>query len=176
MQVVLGVVYAPVLDEMFTAIQGKGSFCNGLPLHVAECEDLQSALIATELGVARDERTVDAVFDRVAAVAAASRSVRCTGSCAMNLCGVALGRLDGFYEIGFGGPWDVAAASLIVTEAGGEVLDPSGRHFDVMSRRVLAGSPKVAAYLAGILKRRKLSEMEPQEPAARPVNGLTRLA
>eukprot|EP00983_Pelagomonas_calceolata_P109784 1159596-Pelagomonas_calceolata.AAC.6 len=54
------------------------------------------------------------------------QSVRCTGSCALNLCSVAAGRVDAFYEIGFGGCWDVAAGALIVLEAGGAVIDPSG--------------------------------------------------
>lgn len=54
-------------------------------------------------------------------MAAATRGIRCLGSCALNLCGVAMGRLDAFYEIGFGGPWDVAAAALILEEAGGQV-------------------------------------------------------
>jgi len=59
----------------------------------------------------------------------------------MNLCGIAMGRLDCFYEINFGGPWDVAAGALILEEAGGEVLDPfGGGPLDLMNRRVLAGS------------------------------------
>jgi len=52
------------------------------------------------------------------------RGIRCLGSCALNLCGVAMGRLDAFYEVGFGGPWDVAAAALILEEAGGQVPPP----------------------------------------------------
>lgn len=58
-------------------------------------------------------------------VAAATRGIRCLGSCALNLCGVAMGRLDAFYEIGFGGPWDVAAAAIILEEAGGQVRGSS---------------------------------------------------
>ena len=52
--------------------------------------------------------------------------VQCSGSCALNLCSVAAGRCDVFYEIGFGGPWDVAAGALVLTEAGGVVADPAG--------------------------------------------------
>ncbi|GFQ00021.1 inositol monophosphatase 1 [Phtheirospermum japonicum] len=68
------------------------------------------------------------------------RSLRMSGSCALNLCGVAAGRLDLFYEVGFGGPWDVAAGALIVTEAGGLVFDPSGKDFDITSQRVAASN------------------------------------
>jgi inositol-phosphate phosphatase / L-galactose 1-phosphate phosphatase len=164
LQVVVGVVYCPILEEMYTAQRGQGAFCNGESLSISSVTALDQALVATELGVTRDDETVDAIFDRISAVASASRSIRCTGSCAMNLVSVACGRLDGFYEIGFGGPWDVAAASIILTEAGGTVTDPAGGPFDVMSRRVLGGTPAVAEALAAIVGARKLSSKEPVVP------------
>lgn len=68
------------------------------------------------------------------------RSLRMCSSCALNLCGVACGRLDLFYEIEFGGPWDVAAGAVIVKEAGGFVFDPSGTQFDLAARRVAASN------------------------------------
>ena len=61
----------------------------------------------------------------------------------MNMCSVAMGRLDGFYEIGFGGPWDCVAGAVIVREAGGDVCDPSGSAFDIYARRVLCGNAKI---------------------------------
>ncbi|XP_073297317.1 inositol-phosphate phosphatase-like [Primulina huaijiensis] len=64
-----------------------------------------------------------------------------SGSCALNLCGIACGRLDLFYELGFGGPWDVAAGAVIVTEAGGLVFDPSGKDFDITSQRIAVSNP-----------------------------------
>ena len=79
----------------------------------------------------------------------------------MNMCGVAMGRLDAYYEVGFGGPWDVAGASLIVTEAGGMMLDTKGTTFDIMSRRVLCGSPAIALKIAEALKDCKTSPQEP---------------
>ncbi|KAJ6845855.1 inositol-phosphate phosphatase-like [Iris pallida] len=63
-----------------------------------------------------------------------------SGSCALNLCGVACGRIDIFYELGFGGPWDVAAGVVIVQEAGGLVFDPSGEDYDIMSQRIAASN------------------------------------
>lgn len=75
----------------------------------------------SQIGVQRDPSTVKATFGRIEALTSKVRSVRATGSCAMNMCGVAMGRLDAFYEIGFGGPWDCAAAAIVVREAGGMV-------------------------------------------------------
>ncbi|CAG9462702.1 unnamed protein product [Pedinophyceae sp. YPF-701] len=160
--VVLGVVYNPILDEMFTAVRGAGAFLNGKPIKVSSQANLGRALVATEIGVSQDEETQTAVFDRLANLGRATRSMRCSGSCAMNLCGVAMGRLDAFYEIGFGGPWDVAAASVILEEAGGHVLDPFGGPFDVMSCRVLGTNGVISQAVAEILAASKRSLREPQ--------------
>lgn len=73
-----------------------------------------------------------------------------------------MGRLDGFYEIGFGGPWDVAAASLILTEAGGKVADPAGGKFELHSRRVMGTNAELCEGLAGIIAAAKCSPAEPQ--------------
>ena len=90
-----------------------------------------------------------------------TRSIRAQGSCALDLCSVACGRLDFMYEIGFGGCWDCAAGALIVQEAGGEVLDPAGGPFNVMSRRVLAGNRFVTRSAAQILASQPLGASEP---------------
>ncbi len=111
-RVVVGVVHNPVLNETYTATRGGGARLNGAPISVSETAGLGSAVFATEVGTTRDAETVDAIFSRVRALTAATRGVRCCGSCAVNLCGVAMGRLDAFYEIGFGGCWDVAAGGL----------------------------------------------------------------
>jgi inositol-phosphate phosphatase / L-galactose 1-phosphate phosphatase len=163
-QVIVGVVFNPVLDEMFVAVRGEGATRNGSPIHVSGESQLGKALVATEIGVTRDQGTIEAVFHRVLHTASASRSLRCSGSCAMNIVGVAMGRLDAFFEVGFGGPWDVAAASLIVQEAGGTVLDPCGSTFDLMGRRVLAGTPAIAGQLALLLQGCKTSVAEPPPP------------
>jgi len=148
---ILGVVYNPVLDEMFKAIQGRGATLNGRPIRVSPTADLQSALIATEIGINRDEGSMRTAFSRIKALTSQSRSVRMSGSCACNMTSVACGRLDAFYEYGFGGPWDVAAAACILKEAGGEVLDPSGGKFDVMARRVLASNGRLGAQVTQVL-------------------------
>ncbi|XP_044981247.1 inositol monophosphatase 3 isoform X2 [Hordeum vulgare subsp. vulgare] len=112
----VGVVYNPIMNELFTAVRGKGAFLNGSPIRTSPQNELVKALMVTEI-----------------------RSIRMCGSLALNMCGVACGRLDLCYEIGFGGPWDVAAGALILKEAGGFVFDPSGDEFDLMAQR-MAGS------------------------------------
>ncbi|KAG7034001.1 Inositol monophosphatase 1, partial [Cucurbita argyrosperma subsp. argyrosperma] len=70
-----------------------------------------------------------------------ARSLRISGSCALSLCDIACGRIDLFYINGYGGPWDVAAGAVIVTEAGGLVYDPSGTQFDITATRVASSNP-----------------------------------
>lgn len=159
---VIGVVYNPILQEMFHAIRGGGAFLNEIPIKTSETKDLTSALFATELGTRRDDAFLDAAFARIRAVAKATRSVRACGSCALNLCSVAMGRLDAFFEIGLGGPWDMAAGALILQEAGGEVIDPAGGPFNVMSRRVLGTNGYLADSVSKILKDIPCAPNEPQ--------------
>jgi len=159
---VVGVVFNPVTNEFFAATKGEGATRNGEPCAPSPVTDLSTALICTELGVSRDPAVAAAVLGRVAALTAATRSLRSGGCCSLGLCSVACGRLDVFYEIGFGGAWDVAAGALIVREAGGRVLDPAGGAWDMMGRRVLAGAPGVAAAAAAVLARAPCAEGEPQ--------------
>lgn len=161
----VGVVYNPILEELFVAEAGKGAYLNGERIEASSTADLGDALIATEVGVSRDEQTMGMTFNRLQKIATASRSVRCNGSCALGLCSVACGRLDVFFEIGFGGCWDVAAGALIVREAGGEVLDPSGVPFGVMSRRVLGANAHLGKAAAAIINSCGCGEKEPQPPA-----------
>jgi inositol-phosphate phosphatase/L-galactose 1-phosphate phosphatase len=137
----VGVVYNPVMDELFTAIRGKGAFLNGKPIKVSSQTELVNSLLATGVGTGRDKSTVDASTNRINSLLFQVRSVRMIGSCALNLCGVACGRHDLFYTFGFGGPWDAAAGALIVNEAGGLVFDPSGKDFDITSHQIAASNP-----------------------------------
>ncbi|CAA2980393.1 L-galactose-1-phosphate phosphatase [Olea europaea subsp. europaea] len=137
----IGVVYNPIMDELFTAIHGEGAFLNGKPIKVSSQSELLKSLLATEAGTKRDKSTLDAATNRIHSLLFKVRSLRMTGSCALNLCGVACGRLDLFYELGFGGPWDIAAGAVIVNEAGGVVFDPSGKDLDITSQRIAASNP-----------------------------------
>lgn len=160
-EIVVGVVYNPVLDELFTAAKGKGSFLNGQPMHASDKAQLDQALLATEIGVSRDESVMDAIFDRIRKLTMRMRSVRCCGACALNLCSVACGRIDVMYEVGFGGCWDCAAGALIVTEAGGQMLDPSGSAFNVMSRRVLGANAHLGKAVSEVIASCRVSDKEP---------------
>ena len=160
----VGAVYNPIMDEMFAASAGHGATLNGQPISVSDEREFVRALIGTEVGVTRDAETVDAIVGRMRAVVERARGVRCSGSCALNMCSVAMGRLDGFYEIGFGGPWDCVAGAAIVQEAGGVVLDPTGGEFDLNSRRVLCGNAHVANALVMALKDVPDGPSEPHRP------------
>ncbi|XP_011086238.1 inositol monophosphatase 3 [Sesamum indicum] len=139
----VGVVYNPIMDELFTAIRGKGAFLNGKPIKVSSQSELVKSLLATEVAANREKAIIDAVTNRINSLLFKVRSLRMTGSCALDLCGIACGRNDMFYLVGFGGPWDVAAGAVIVTEAGGLVFDPSGKDFDITSQRVAASNPLI---------------------------------
>ncbi|KAJ0963554.1 hypothetical protein J5N97_028676 [Dioscorea zingiberensis] len=136
----VGVVYNPIINELFTGVHGHGAFLNGNPIKASSQNELVKSLLATEVGTTRDTSTVDATTNRINSLLFKVRSLRMSGSCALNLCGIACGRLDIFYELGFGGPWDVAAGVVIVQEAGGLVFDPFGGDADIMSRRMAASN------------------------------------
>ncbi|CAE5965915.1 unnamed protein product [Arabidopsis arenosa] len=137
---VVGVVYNPIMDELFTGVQGKGAFLNGKPIKVSTQSELVTALLVTEAGTKRDQATLDDTTNRINTLLTKVRSLRMCGSCALDLCGVACGRVDIFYELGFGGPWDIAAGIVIVKEAGGLIFDPSGKDLDITSQRIAASN------------------------------------
>ena len=135
-----GVVLDPLRDELFSAARGEGARLNGEPLEVSGCERLDSALVATGFGYAADRRASQAAT--LQRVLPAVRDIRRAGAAALDLCMVAAGRLDGYYERGLQ-PWDWAAGSLIVREAGGTVIDLGGD-----PPGMVAASPAIAAELA----------------------------
>ena len=120
----VGVVYDPVLDELYHATFGGGAFRNGVAIRTSRETDLGRSLVAT--GFAYDRRKSER--DNLAEVATflqRARAIRRDGSAALDLCAVAGSRLDGYWEFKLA-PWDVAAGRLIVTEAGGRVSDRHG--------------------------------------------------
>ncbi|OIW00085.1 hypothetical protein TanjilG_26422 [Lupinus angustifolius] len=148
----VGVVYNPIINELFTGIRGKGAFLNGNSIKVSSKSDLISSLLVTEAGTKRDQLSVDACTKRINNLLLKVRSLRMTGSCALNLCGIACGRLDVMFELGFGGPWDVAGGAVIVREAGGVIFDPFGADFDITSQRVAASNPLLKDALLDVLR------------------------
>ena len=112
----VGAVHDPVRDELFTAARGEGARLNGEPIRVTEPDGLGAALVATGFGYDAERRRTQA--ERLVAVLPHVRDIRRAGAAALDLCWVAAGRLDGYYERGLQ-PWDWAAGSILVTEAGG---------------------------------------------------------
>ena len=147
----LGVVYDPLLDELYHAVAGGGAFRNGRAIHVSREAALERALLAT--GFAYDKAVND--DDNVAEFRAAlkgAREVRRDGSAALDLCYVAAGRFDGYWEFRLAA-WDVAAGGLIVREAGGRVSDAAGGPGWRGGRQVVATNGRVHGALLELLAR-----------------------
>lgn len=111
---ILGVVYAPFLAECYSALRGQGAYCNGKKLAVSGASTLRNALVAT--GFPYQKTSLPNLIERLSRVLHACQDVRRNGSAALDLCWVAAGRLDAYYETVK--PWDMAAGALIAEEAG----------------------------------------------------------
>jgi myo-inositol-1(or 4)-monophosphatase len=144
-----GVIYDPMLDELFTATRGKGAFLNQRRIRVSERKTLDEAILATSFPFRRRQlmpiytRLFSAVYRRI-------EDIRRGGAASLDLAWTAAGRLDGFFEIGLS-PWDVAAGSLLVREAGGVVTDFAGRDHTVDSDSVLAAPFKLMTPLRKLI-------------------------
>ncbi len=136
-EVILGVVHDPMRDEIFVAERGAGATLNGEPIRVSETDEPIRALIAT--GLPYDRERMPEALELFGRFAALSRGMRRLGAAAIDLCYVACGRLDGYYERGIW-PWDLAAGSLILREAGGRITDYRGDALDLAGREVVASN------------------------------------
>lgn len=137
----VGVVYDPLRDELFEAVRGGGARRNGRAVSVSEETSLGRALLAT--GFAYDvHRSDDDNLDRWARAVKRAGGVRRGGSAALDLCYVACGRLDGYWELKLH-PWDVAAGILIVEEAGGRVTDLAGGPVPASGREIAASNGRI---------------------------------
>ena len=134
---ILGVVYDPLRDELFVAQRGGGATLNGDPIHVSSINFLIASILVTGFSydIERRERQAEIWRDFLTRV----QAIRQTGSAALNLCYIAAGRLDGYWERSIS-PWDVAAGALMVTEAGGIVTDMRGKTFRSDDRQILASN------------------------------------
>ncbi len=148
--VITGVVYDPMRDELFTAQKGQGAYLNGKRINVSIVDTLIKSLLATGFPYDRkvsEKNNMDYFHDLLMA----SQEVRRDGSAALDLCSVAAGRFDGFWELKLK-PWDVAAGSLIVREAGGRVTDLSDKPFDIFADEVLASNGIIHGQMVEILR------------------------
>ena len=148
-QVIVGVVYDPMRDEMFSGVKGEGASLNGKRIKVSETDDLDKSLVATgfpyDLRESRDNNIghFNNFLVRV-------QAIRRCGSAAMDLCYVACGRFDGFWELKLK-PWDVAAAALIVSEAGGRVSDFHNGEFDIYKQETLGSNGRIHQQMMDVL-------------------------
>jgi myo-inositol-1(or 4)-monophosphatase len=150
-EIVAGVIYEPVRDEMVWAEKGAGAFLNDRRLRVSARRQLAEAVIGTGIPFAgRGDH--GRYLPMLGAVMAATSGVRRFGAAALDLAYVAAGRLDGFWEFGLS-PWDIAAGLLIVREAGGYVSDLAGGHRMLETGDVLAANDHLHLPLAQLLKK-----------------------
>ncbi|MCJ8728270.1 hypothetical protein PDJAM_G00002470 [Pangasius djambal] len=147
-QLEFGVIYHCFDGTLYTGRRGHGAFCNGVRLHVSKEKDVSKALILTEIGAKRDPHTLDIFLGNMKQLLSTPvHGVRIIGSSTLALCQVASGAAEAYYQYGLH-CWDIAAAALIITEAGGCVIDTTGGPLDLMSRRVVAaGSQEIADYI-----------------------------
>jgi myo-inositol-1(or 4)-monophosphatase len=138
---VIGAVYDPTRKELFIGERGVGAFLNGRPIHVSDRSVLMESLLVT--GFPYDvQRRIPELVGLFGEFMAKARAVRRLGSAALDLCYVAAGRFDGFWELDLK-PWDTAAGAIIVEEAGGNVTDLAGHRFSSRQQQLLATNGKI---------------------------------
>jgi myo-inositol-1(or 4)-monophosphatase len=136
-EIVAGVVYDPTRDELFTAERGAGAYLNNKRIHVSKTASLSESLLATGFPPFATNHDLNIQF--YFRFTTLSHGIRRPGSAALDLCSVAAGRFEGFWELKLN-PWDKAAGSLLVIEAGGRMTDLAGGPFSVLGDEVFASN------------------------------------
>jgi myo-inositol-1(or 4)-monophosphatase len=150
------VVFDPMRQEMFTSSRGEGSQCDGRKIRVSKQTTLEGSLIATGFPFRADSPWLDEYLAMQKAVMIKAAGLRRPGAAALDLAYVAAGRCDGFWEMGLK-PWDTAAGTLLITEAGGRVGTLTGEDYK-QGGHIVGGTPKVFAAL--------VAELAPLVPAS----------
>jgi myo-inositol-1(or 4)-monophosphatase len=151
----LGIVHNPELEETYWAIKGKGAFFNSRPIRVSSLPKVSQSLLATGFPY-NIRKTHKPILKRFEQVILRGQGVRRPGSAALDLCLVARGVMDGFWEQ-FLKPWDTAAGAFIVEEAGGRISDFSGRPFHIQKKQILATNRLIHQEMLEILADRRKS-------------------
>ncbi len=133
-----GVIYDPMRDELFEGVRGGGATRNGRPIRVSATDRLDRALIATGFPYDIRER-IPATMSRLGRIVAVSQGLRRGGSAALDMCYVACGRFDGYFEENLK-PWDTAAGLVILTEAGGKITTFDGGDYDIYAPNILVSN------------------------------------
>ncbi len=148
-EVIVGAVYDPEREELFSAAKGHGAHMNRKKLHVSAERKLERGLLATgfpyDIGSSNEDNLK--YFRRFAKVA---QGIRRPGSAAIDLCYLAAGRYDGYWELKLS-PWDTAAGQLIVKEAGGRVTDFEGKKYSIYGKYILASNGKLHNQMKKVL-------------------------
>lgn len=147
---VVGVVFNPILNELFTAVAGQGAYVNDQPIRVSQTPRLAEALLGT--GFPSHKRTASPNIRYYWEFTLRSHGVRRAGAAALDLCSVACGRLDGFWEFGLK-PWDTAAGVLLIAEAGGRVTDFEERPYRLGDPVLVASNGRIHAELCEVGRR-----------------------
>ena len=150
-ELLLGVIYDPNFDELYTAEKGKGAFLNGRRLRVSERRSLIESMLVTGFPYNITENPGHAVEHFVNFLMEA-QAVRRMGSAAIDLAYVAAGRYEGFWEVALN-PWDMAAGVLLVQEAGGKITNFSGKPFSIYEKEVLASNGLIHQSMIDVLNR-----------------------
>jgi myo-inositol-1(or 4)-monophosphatase len=140
----MGVVYNPILDEMFYAQKNGGAYLNGRALQVSSQKSLQQSLIGTGFPYAKVNKGAEYewVMQNLGALLPNIRDIRRLGAAALDLCYLAQGKIDGFYEVDLK-PWDVAAGMIILAEAGGVYSSVNGEDYTFDSKTIVATNGKI---------------------------------
>lgn len=149
--IVAGVVYNPVTDELFWAEKGQGAYLNDRRLRVSARRRLADSLLATGIPFIGHEEKVAAFQAEMATLMPQVAGIRRLGSAALDLAYVAAGRFDAFWEAGLN-PWDVAAGIILVREAGGFVTEFDGRDQPLTGRSILAANPNLHGLVGRALR------------------------
>jgi myo-inositol-1(or 4)-monophosphatase len=149
-EVILGLVYDPMRRECFRAVKRQGATLNGKPIRTSAVNELDKSLLATGFPYDRREHA-DFYLAFFKSFMICSQGIRRNGSAALDLCYVACGRLDGFWELKLR-PWDTAAGALIVVEAGGSLSDFSGNPFSIWGNETLASNSVIHGEMVNVTK------------------------
>ena len=139
------VIYDPMRQEFFTASRGAGAHLENYRMRVSKQRTLEGALIGTGFPFRANTQYIDAYLEMLKAAMLSTAGVRRPGAAALDLAYVAAGRIDGFWELGLS-PWDTAAGTLLIQEAGGRISTLAGAEYS-LGPDVIAGTPKVYAAL-----------------------------
>ncbi|MGD9580319.1 MAG: inositol monophosphatase family protein [Vampirovibrionia bacterium] len=149
-EIIVGIVYDAVKKEFFHGIKDEGAWLNDKKIEVSSIKEVSKSLLATGFPYNRTNKETNN-FNYFEAFSLKSQAIRRPGSAALDLCYLACGRFDGFWELTLA-PWDTAAGSLIVKEAGGKVTNFFSDNFDIFIRNIHASNPYIYDEMQSILK------------------------